>query len=199
MSNFLLQEPDCVFIHIPKTGGISIRHGVWKGKYQGPVFGVIPESWNSYYKFAFVRHPFDRLISAWKMFTDGMKNSPHISVTYHSKVLPLEDFMTIVEDETIIFDSRRKTLEEKIRHHTIPQTHPFNCLHHAEFIGRFEIFRSDFAKIAHRVGISPDIIPHPHLNITFHGPWKNYLSGELLLRCKEYYRADFELLGYKTE
>lgn len=38
MSTFLLKNPDCVFIHIPKTGGSSIRKGVWTGAI-GPRFG----------------------------------------------------------------------------------------------------------------------------------------------------------------
>ena len=75
MAIFLIREPRCVFIHIPKTGGASIRHGVFKGNVDGPKQGFIPENWKSLYKFAFVRNPYDRVISAWKMFSEGMEQS----------------------------------------------------------------------------------------------------------------------------
>ena len=39
MSVFVLKEPDAVFIHIPKTGGMSIRKGIWGQKYDGPYVG----------------------------------------------------------------------------------------------------------------------------------------------------------------
>jgi hypothetical protein len=45
MSIFLLKDPDCVFIHIPKTGGTSIRKGVWEKNYEGAVFGSVPKEW----------------------------------------------------------------------------------------------------------------------------------------------------------
>ena len=66
MSIFKLKNPDCVLFHIPKTGGTSIRKGVWNKIYDGPVFAAVPEDWGALYKFAFVRHPFDRFISVWK-------------------------------------------------------------------------------------------------------------------------------------
>jgi hypothetical protein len=40
MSNFLLRNPDCVFIHIPKTGGSSIRNGLWLSRYEGPFLAI---------------------------------------------------------------------------------------------------------------------------------------------------------------
>ena len=52
--------------------------------------------------------------------------------------MSLAAFLDIVEDESIAYGARRRTAEEKIRHHTIPQSHPFNCLQFADFVGRFE-------------------------------------------------------------
>ncbi len=71
MGNFLLKKPECVFIHIPKTAGTSIRKGVWGSNYEGPVFGAIPEEWAGLFRFAFVRHPLQRFVSAYNMFTKG--------------------------------------------------------------------------------------------------------------------------------
>ena len=71
MSNFLIHNPGCIFIHIPKTAGTSIRMGFFKEEFEGPAFGEIPAHWPSYFSFAFVRNPYDRVIRAWKMFARG--------------------------------------------------------------------------------------------------------------------------------
>lgn len=193
MSNFLLRDPDCVLIHIPKTAGTSIRKGAWQGRYEGPVHGRIPAEWQPYPSFAFVRHPFDRFISAWKMFTQGTRNEPSWSMPADARPLTLAEFAEIVFDETILFDERRRSFEEKIRHHTMPQTHPFYCLNKADFVGRFESLERDFALMANRVGLQASL---PHLHATEHGGWEEQLWGALLDQCKEFYADDFRELGY---
>jgi hypothetical protein len=193
MSNFLLRDPDCVLIHIPKTAGTSIRKGAWHGRYEGPVHGHLPLEWQHYFRFAFVRHPLDRFISVWKMFTEGTHNEPGWTMPKDAHPLPLADFAEIVFDDSIVFDERRRSFPEKIRHHAMPQTHPFYCLRQAEFVGRYERLASDFAVVAQRVGLNA---PLPHMHSTQHGAWSEYLSGSLLERCRTFYRDDFQELGY---
>lgn len=188
-----MRDPDCVLIHIPKTGGTSIRKGVWQKRCGKAVFGYIPDEWQHLFKFAFVRHPLDRMISAWKMFTEGARGDQSWSLPADARPLSIEEFVDIVEDETIIYDERRKTVEEKIRHHTIPQTHPFNCLQFADFVGRFERIDEDFEIVARRVGMTEAL---PKMHYTSHSHWQSYLSGPLLDRCIAYYAEDFEKLGY---
>ncbi len=190
MSNFWLRDPDCVLIHLPKTAGTSIRKGVWQQRYDGPVFGHIPDDWQHLFKFAFVRHPFDRLISAWQMFASGTSRTPAPKVT---RDISLEAFCDIVCDDTIIYDERRSTAKERIRHHAIPQTHVFNCLEHAEFVGRFESLDSDFARVCDILG-RPMTLPHMHS--TSHGPWQDYFTPSLVSRMAGFYAGDFEALGY---
>ncbi len=201
MANFFLTSPNCVFIHIHKTGGQSIRHGVWGGvRPVEPAFGFIPDQWMSFFKFAFVRHPLDRFISAWKMFTEGSSDSrsrrgkgPQ-SLRVREQ-MTVEDFAAIVFDETILYDERRNTFEERVRHHTIPQTHPFNCLRFADFVGRFESIESDFDVVRKHLQIFK---PLPKLNYTVHAAWSEYLKGDLLNRCNAYYEQDMHELGYNA-
>lgn len=193
MSNFLLRQPDCVLIHIPKTGGTSIRKGVWAKRYEGPVFGAIPDEWAGYFRFAFVRHPLQRMISAWRMFTEGALGDADWRMPADARPLDIESFVDIVTDEGILFDQRRRTFAEKIRHHTIPQTHPFNCLELAQFIGRYERLEEDFAYISQRLGLRAAL---PRIHTTTPTPWQRVLHGRLLDRCIEYYREDFARLGY---
>lgn len=184
MSNFLLKSPDCVFIHIPKTGGSSVRHGVWSSEYDGPIFGKIPAEWDHLFKFTFVRHPCDRLVSAWLDFRQlrGYEGT-------------IEQFMDVVEDDRIIYDERRSNTKERIRHHTIPQTHPFNCLTAADFIGRFERFSEDLTHVTAVLNkVALDI---PHRRKTKRGQWREYLSDDMIARVADFYEADFVQLDYE--
>lgn len=183
MSNFLLKDPECVLIHIPKTGGSTIRRGVWADNYDGPEFWTIPDEWNQYFKFAFVRHPLERFVSAWADFTQLR--------TYQGTI---DDFVDVVTDESVIFDERRKTAKERIRHHTIPQTHPFNCLQMADFVGRHENYLADLEYVLKRVGKKAETIPA--IRKTAHDGWRSVLSGENLSRLIEFYEKDFDDLGY---
>jgi hypothetical protein len=196
MSNFRLLAPDCVLIHVPKTGGTSIRKGVWQKRYEGPVFGAIPDSWRGLFTFAFVRHPLDRFVSAWRMFTCGTANEPDWRMPADARPLSIEEFGEIVFDDGIIFDERRSTFEERIRHHTIPQTHPFNCLDEAEFVGRFERLEADFAHVARRVGAAETL---PHMHGTGHGGWRDHVTGDLLAACRRFYDEDLRRLGYSVD
>lgn len=193
MSNFLLRNPDCVLIHIPKTAGTSMRKGVWQGRYEGPVHGTIPDSWMGFFRFAFVRHPLDRFISVWKMFSEGTHNEPSWSMPADARPLSIDEFAGIVFDESIIFDERRRSFEEKIRHHAMPQTHPFYCLNQAQFVGRYESLAQDFSQLAGKLGLRASL---PHMHSTQHGPWNDYLSGSLLERCRDFYAEDFRALAY---
>lgn len=195
MSIFLLKDPDAVFIHIPKNGGTSIRKGAWKSRYQGPVFGRVPDEWSTIFKFAFIRHPLDRLVSAWKMFSEGTQNNLGWEFpTDGVKGLGLPAFLEIVTDERIIYDERRRTYEEKIRHHTIPQTHPFNCLDSADHIGRYETLDQDFCKIMSRLQIRN--ITLPRLHYTNRGHYLDYFDSHTLEIAIDYYRDDMKLLKY---
>lgn len=192
MSLFRLRDPDCVLIHIPKTGGTAIRKGSWQGNYDGPEFSL-PDEWQPLFKFAFVRHPFDRLISAWKMFSDGISDGP--SAPKATEGLSLVSFCDIVCDESISYEERR-TASERIRHHAIPQTHPFNALHMADFVGRFETLQEDFDRICAQLEIQK-LLPHRH--VTKHDTWQSYMSPDVVERMAVFYAEDFRTLNYSPE
>lgn len=183
MSNFLLHDPDCIFIHIPKTGGSTIRRGLWKS-YDSPAFGHIPADWPDLFRFAFVRHPLDRFVSAYSDFTQigSCRGS-------------LADFAEIVMDNNILYDERRKTQAERIRHHTIPQTHPFNCLSLAQEVYRFECFGDEIARLAARMDLAlGEALPHRRR--TKHDGWKSLLEPALRRKLVAFYERDFSDLGY---
>jgi len=184
--NYLIENPKCVFIHIPKTGGTSIRNIRNIRNSNTKVIArevTIPSEWDEYFKFAFVRNPYDRAISAWHAF-GGLKNRPFLG------------FLEIATNDMIPYKNA-KILEENIRYHTISQLHPANFLKHANFIGRFENYQDDFNKICYQLKI-----PHIHLlhlNKTDHKHYSEYYDDQTLEIVRNYYENELKEFGYKFE
>jgi hypothetical protein len=195
MAAFLILEPRSVFLHVPKTGGASIRHGFFKNQYEGPCQGSIPDEWADLFKFGFVRNPFDRLISAWQMFAQGMENTVWEHPGQECKDISLADFLDIAMDESIPYDGVRSTVPRKIRHHALPQTHPFHCIDQADFIGRFERLEDDFQELLDRLGIPRQ--PLNHMNRTRRcKKTMDYFDPATWQRAVDFYAQDFDKLGY---
>lgn len=188
MSNFYLHQYDCVFIHIPKTGGLSIRRGFFDKQYMGPWFGRIPKRHRHCFSFCFVRNPYDRLISAWKMLTRDWQKLPQLT---------LHEFLNIVTDENIPFRSGNtvKKYHESVRHHTIPQTHPFNCLHLSKYVGRYENLEADFKIVCSKINC--EFKPLPIINQSqFDNNYMQYFDRDTLKIVNKYYLKDFQELNY---
>ena len=193
MGAFLINNPKCVFIHIPKTAGFTIRNGIFNGDYEGPVFKSLPEDWNSYFKFTFVRNPYDRLVSAWKMFANGMENtewaynnSPLLGVNFY-------DFLKMATDNSIDYDSR-KDIYSVLRHHTLPQVHPYHCFQSADFIGKFENLESDIQKVTKKIGLRNYKIEH--LNKTSRKSYKEYYDEKTYELVTTNYKEELDKFGY---
>ena len=148
----------------------------------------------SCFKYAFVRNPYDRVVSAWKMFADGMDNSVW-ELPEDERGLTLKRFLEIATDESIAFDGKRETTGQKIRHHAIPQTHPFNCLEHADFVGRFEHLTRDFARVCERLEFECDDLPHWNRTDRV-SDFMQYFDAETLRIVEQFYADDFAKLEY---
>lgn len=159
----------CIFVHVPKNGGTSIGRSLF-GTYDGnhmPIasYQMIYDKadFDSYFKFAFVRNPFDRLLSGYRYANqeaelaragdpsrrDGKARKPLVStaVTEH------EDFEHFVRDW--VNPTNVRTFE-----HFRPQ-HRFVCTPDGEIpldhLGRFESMEESFGVITDRLGLDVDL------------------------------------------
>jgi hypothetical protein len=152
MSIFYIPEYDCVFNHITKTAGRSIRLGFFKENLNCDIsrgYSVWPNRWKDKYSFAFVRNPYDRIISAY-LFTQRVLKEKYT----------FKEFLDISIDNNIGHNiSKYEYPREYIRHHTLPQTHKFNHLSETNFIGRFENLDNDFKIICDHIGATYSKLP----------------------------------------
>lgn len=129
--------------------------------------------WDDYFKFAFVRNPWDRMISNWKML---MSN---ISFVEFVKLYPYRNNLGCIW-------------------HTLPMwTHIFDNKGNklVDFIGKFENLQEDFNTICDKIGIPQKQLPHK--NATKHKHYTEYYDEETKEIVAKKYAKDIEYFGYK--
>ena len=95
----ILSDKKLIFVHIPRTGGTIIeksmtnkfteKHNYHKHFSAYDYKWAYPEEWESYFKFGFVRNPFDRFISLYHFRPKGLSFSDwldNITLTYIQQV-----------------------------------------------------------------------------------------------------------------
>ncbi len=200
MPLFHLNNPPCLFVHIPKTGGHSIRNIVFGGDYEGPWFGDrLPAPWQKLFGFGFVRNPYDRLVSAWKMFTAGTADDAWHLPEGGPLQLTLAETIRLGLDDAAPFGHPRynqikPTPLSRLKNHILPQAHPYHGLQHVEFIGRFENLQQDFRTIADRLALPAQELPRS--NWTQRGHYRDYYDVETRALATEFLAEDLERFGY---
>lgn len=182
----------CIFIHIPKAAGTSValtlfgqpsRHVAWQEYARAN-----PRKFAQYYKFTFVRNPWDRLVSTWAFLRQGGLNEQDRS--WACEVLsPYPDFGSFVRG----WLSPESVLTWV---HLLPQ-HTFFCddkgTPQVDFIGRFERLEQDFAVVAARIGCSEDLA---RINASERHHYTSYYTPETRDIVARVYARDIALLGY---
>ena len=196
MPSFLILQPRCVFIHNPKTGGMALRNAIMEeGNFEGPITGPLPQQWQQEFSFGFVRNPFDRLVSAWKMFSLGVEDTGWRVPLDLQPGMDLSTFIQIAFDESIAFGMGTREGKVRIRNHTLPQTHEFYSIEQATFVGRFESFDQDVASILKQLGLPEQTLSPRH--VSERGPYQDYFTDETRRLAEEYYAKDLEVFGYE--
>ena len=131
--------------------------------------------YTKYYKFAFVRNPYDRFVSSWKdkVIERNYFNFPNIEL---EKMKDLNNFIGWAENQNI------EQCDEHIR-----SQHSLIDVPQLDFLGRFESFNEDFKKVAQELNV--ELKQVPHLNST--KKKEVTLTSDQKHRIKKIYEKDF--------
>jgi hypothetical protein len=185
-------EHQCIFIHIPKTAGSSIAaalFGVNSSHIRCRTYlDASPRKFREFFKFAFVRNPWDRVVSTYAFLKRGGMNEVDRAWA-EEHVAPFPTF-----DEFV----RRKLMEPNVLSwvHFRPQSW-FICDDDnrllVDFLGRYERLETDFKTVAARLGRAVDL---PVTNASAHSHFSGYYTPETREIVARAYADDVQTFGY---
>lgn len=189
----------CIFVHVPKTAGVAIARTLFGNLAGGhtPAFlyeVVFPRrKFESYFKFAFVRNPWDRILSAYNFLrAGGMTDADRLWSQEH--LSDVSDFSTFV--------CNRLSSTAVLSHvHFLPQ-HWFLCRPSSgrllvDFVGRFERLQIDIRSVQQALQRS-DFSELPRLNrgVKEDRDYRDFYTRRAREVVADLYKKDLELFGY---
>jgi hypothetical protein len=138
---------------------------------------VGPDVWSSYFKFAFVRNPWDRVVSNFFYF---YRKQPQL-----------------IANPRHFLPQMLASPKERQRLLMLPQ-HTFLCDSGGQcrlnFVGRFESLQDDFGRVCERLGIPAAELEK--VNSSRHEPWQTYFDSDSAELVRRWYGRDIELFDY---
>ena len=195
MSSFKIGELNAILIHIPKTGGTSLRKGVFSDV-EGPYYGSVPSEFFDLFKFAFVREPIDRFLSCVNMFKYGTQDQDGTSRRGGLNSFNVEAAIEILSTSGLDYGENRRSFSEKFLHHALPMSHPFNAIQEADSIYKFETLELDFLRICKLCGL-PKAPKLPKLHISKKKINRSSLTTQQVSFLQKYYQEDYSNFHYK--
>lgn len=190
-------EQKCIFVHITKCAGISIATALFGnlggGHLRVPHYQLIfaRQEFEQYYKFTFVRNPWDRLLSAFLFLKKGGANKGD-RLWAEENLSRFPDFQSFVTG----WVNRKNIHSWK---HFVPQykfvCEPGSQIPSVDFLGRFECLHEDFARVQKRLGNNSSL---QHLNKTSGSKkdYREYYTEETRNVVADVYQEDIRIFGY---
>ena len=202
-----------IFSHVPKVAGTSIEislrpyddSGFKWGLRNDDLGNAIAKNRN-YLVFGFVRNPYDRLVSAWKMSkVNGKHNMPFRDyVTCASKFLS-HDYETLIKlyrsnkcwknGYPLVMKDAGFLDPYHDRYHTVYQS---NFTYACKFIGRYESLENDFRLVCEILKLNVNDLQRG--NKSGDGSdYKEHYDKNLQSQVYEMYKQDFLMFGYSCK
>ena len=183
-----------IFVHVPRVAGTSLKRALFPDAWYLTHYRAIdyfldsPLKYGRYFVFAFVRNPYDRLVSAYEYLLQGGNNDAN--KRFRDTVLSsYASFADLVKHGL-----GRSEIEKK--YHFMPQHRfivaPWGSIM-VDYVGRYESIEADFATISDRIGLDARL---PHRNSSARAHFDEYYTDELRSLVYRHYKTDFDLLGY---
>jgi len=196
----ILHDKECIFVHIPKTGGMTVRgtitecrQGWEKANHENDMYPHIdiahirsivePEDFDGYFKFGFVRNPWDRAVS---IFVN--RRNRH----------GLESFEEFVEQYNYSSDFCKWPTRKR---HQLDWFTDSQGRMAMDYVGRFETLQQDLAQICNRLAIAPpEHLIHAHKRDD-HAKrhYSEYYTDKTREIIARKFRRDIEFFGYEFE
>ena len=210
------KEKKFIFIHVQKTAGISIEQVLqhrfpgtltWHGRHGRVIDGLgemRQEIWSEHFTFAFVRNPWDRMVSWYNMiehaqkkmsFWKRLKKKPFRSDLWNYAIANSTDFERFLENCTdTIFDLG---CNKSFIFNQVDYLADKDGKIQVDFIGRFESQAADTDHVFRTIGL--DSVSLPKLNQNKHTHYSSWYNDKTRRLVGERFARDIALFGYEFE
>jgi hypothetical protein len=198
----LSRQKKFIFVHIQKTAGSSLREALsaaipdltpFLGTHDHAAWGLPHLAYfDLYFKAAFVRNPWDRLVSWYCMIREQETYTNRFWEYVRSRANSFDDFLLHCTDTIDDHDGRKSILFNQIDY--LCDARGLLLVH---FIGRFEDLATDTRSLFSSVGLPP---PHlPHVNRSSHPHYSTFYSERTRQLVAERYARDIKMFNYTFE
>lgn len=207
------RQARCIFVHVHKTGGTTVEallrahlpdlvrlgfkhdHAAWHRH-------AVPQ-WDDYFKFTFVRNPWDRLVS-WHAMIRAQERRRRVFDRRKAKHPPIqlwnyvlrhgrrfEDFVLhcteVIED---LHHGRKCVIWDQLDYLAGPDGTLL-----VDHVGRFENFAAELHAVLTRLGIDAGNVPHT--NASRHTHYADYYTPALAAAVARRHARDIAAFGYR--
>jgi len=182
---YIDEQLNLIYYNVPKVASTSITKLLFS---RSQCLRNPEEPIDKYFKFSFVRNPFARAVSNFKMFTGKAVNENE-----KIKVDQMKEFLK--EPEKLTFIKFLNFINEKDNHHWQPQSDfiPPNV----DFVGKLENISNDILIVFDKAKIQG--LTLPHFNKTIKDSYLDYYDEESKSLVESKYQKDFERFGYEFD
>jgi hypothetical protein len=149
------------------------------------------DAWDEYYKFAFVRNPWDRLVSWYSMVTKFPREGNELWRYVHDNSSTFEEFIYNCTDEVEI----KKGVYYSFAYNQLDYVTDEHGHLLVDFIGRLENFDEDVLQVFDRIGVELETVPHK--NRSRHQHYSTFYAPDTEMIVRERFKRDIEYFGYE--
>ncbi|MEM7008434.1 MAG: sulfotransferase family 2 domain-containing protein [Thermodesulfobacteriota bacterium] len=201
-----------LFIHIQKTAGRSFEAVLkehipdlesYRGTHDHALWAKdeLGDEWSDYYKVAFVRNPWDRLVSWYTMIREkgtmtlykkvfGARRYNDLTQYVLANADSFEDFLYKCRDTIDDIDGRKSILYNQLDYVSDEKGDLL-----VDFVGRFEDLANDSQVVFDGLGL--ENVSLPHKNSSKHKNYRTYYTDETKEEVSKMYSKDISYFGYE--
>lgn len=162
-------------VRLPVPALARVDHGhLTLGQLQA---SLPPSIWRDYFKFAFVRNPYDRFVSVCAMLNKRNPGYRGRETAFMKRALTIPRFR-----QRVLVRPQVEILADEVGEVGM------------DYVGRYETLQESFNAVCRQIGIAE--LDLEHSNASEHDAYATYYDDELLAKVTAFYRRDFDVLGY---